>query len=85
MSKKVQSAARGVQRSAQDSAIENAADRVTQDTAGAAMVRGRALIDLPAHGLQCGEFGALPADAAERLAAGGAFDPLALAPADSET
>lgn len=41
-------------------------------------VRGRALIDLPAHGLKCGEFGTLPADVAQSLASAGEFDPKAV-------
>lgn len=41
-------------------------------------VRGRALIDLPAHGLKCGEFGALPAAVAQSLADAGEYDPKAV-------
>lgn len=41
-------------------------------------VRGRALIDLPAHGLKCGEFGTLPAAVAQSLADSGEFDPKAV-------
>lgn len=40
-------------------------------------VRGRALIDLPAHGLKCGEYGALPAAVAPAMIEAGAFDPQA--------
>lgn len=42
------------------------------------LVRGRALIDLPAHGIKCGEFGDLPAAVAQSLAAAGEFDPKAV-------
>jgi hypothetical protein len=41
-------------------------------------VRGRALVDLPAHSLKCGEFGDLPAAIAQSLAAAGEFDPKAV-------
>ncbi len=37
-------------------------------------VQGRALIDLPDHGLKCGEYGAIPADAADALVESGHFD-----------
>lgn len=37
-------------------------------------VRGRALVDLPAFGVGCGDFCDLPASAAASLAAGGQFD-----------
>lgn len=46
----------------------------TNDTGDAPQVRGRALIDLPAHGLKCGEFGELPGTAAAARAAAGEFD-----------
>ena len=42
------------------------------------LVRGRALVDLPAHSLKCGEFGDLPAAIAQSLAAAGEFDPKAV-------
>lgn len=48
---------------------ESAADERPQPT-----VRGRALIDIPAHDLKCGEFGSLPAPIAVALAADGQFD-----------
>ena len=35
---------------------------------------GRALIDLPAYGLQSGEYATLPSDVADALSAIGAFD-----------
>jgi hypothetical protein len=41
-------------------------------------VPGRALIDLPAYGLKCGEYGALPAAIAASLAFSGEFDPRAV-------
>jgi len=37
-------------------------------------VPGRALIDLPDHGLRCGEFGQIPPPAAQALCAAGHFD-----------
>ncbi len=37
-------------------------------------VRGRALVDLLAFGLACGEFGEIPIAAATSLIAGGQFD-----------
>lgn len=43
-------------------------------------VSGRALIDLPCHGLKCGEYGALPSSTAASLEHGGAFDTRAVAP-----
>lgn len=39
-----------------------------------ATVRGRALVDLPAFGVVCGDFCDLPASAAASLAAVGQFD-----------
>lgn len=41
-------------------------------------VAGRALIDIPEHGLKCGEFGALPEAAAKAFIESGAFDPKAV-------
>lgn len=43
-------------------------------------VSGRALIDIPAHGLKCGEYGTLPADVSAALQAAGEFDPNAVQP-----
>lgn len=37
-------------------------------------MKGRALIDLPAHELKCGEFGEIPDDIAAPLVADGYFD-----------
>lgn len=41
-------------------------------------MQGKALIDLPAHGLRCGEIGDIPDTEAERLTQDGAFDPRAV-------
>ena len=38
------------------------------------MVRGRALLDIPAHDLKCGEYGELPEQIAAALAIDGQFD-----------
>lgn len=43
-------------------------------------VSGRALVDIPAHGLKCGDYATIPADAAEALAAAGEFDTKATQP-----
>lgn len=43
-------------------------------------VSGRALIDIPAHDLKCGEYATLPADVAIALQAAGEFDPNAVQP-----
>ena len=45
-------------------------------------VHGRALVDLPAFSLMCGEFGHIPAADAGSLIAGGQFDDRA-APAEA--
>lgn len=42
---------------------------------------GRALVDIPAHGLKSGDYAEIPADAAEALVAAGDFDAGAPAPA----
>ena len=76
MSKKTQDAAT-VQTSA--STDEATADQVEQQTEQPLeKVRGRALVDLPAHGIKCGEFGDLPAAIAQSLEAAGEFDPWAV-------
>lgn len=87
MSKKTQDAA-AVQAPA--STDEATADQVEQQTEQpsaqdgttteqpAEQVRGRALVDLPAHGIKCGEFGNLPAAIAQSLEAAGEFDPWAV-------
>lgn len=41
-------------------------------------MKGKALIDLPAHGLRCGEIGDIPDAEAEQLTQDGAFDPRAV-------
>lgn len=41
-------------------------------------VTGRALVDIPDHGLLCGQYGSLPHDVAEGLIASGKFDPAAV-------
>lgn len=63
-------------------ATEAPADPPEQDIVAAEQppepVRGRALVDLPGHGLKCGEFGTLPAAVAQSLAEAGGFDPKAV-------
>lgn len=49
--------------------------RKKSDADQSADAQGRALIDLPDHGLKCGEYGAIPADAAGALVESGHFDP----------
>lgn len=62
----------------EDSAVTDAAAAATVETPPAAAaietVRGRALVDLPAFGLACGEFGEIPAPDADSLIVGGQFD-----------
>lgn len=41
-------------------------------------MKGRALIDLPAHGLKCGEYGELPKAVAGAYIKAGHFDPKAV-------
>jgi hypothetical protein len=41
-------------------------------------MKGRALIDLPAHGLKCGEYGDLPKAVASAYIKAGHFDPKAV-------
>lgn len=36
------------------------------------------MVDIPEHGLLCGEYGSLPAEAAPGLIAAGRFDPKAV-------
>lgn len=40
-------------------------------------IPGRALVDIPALGLCCGEFATLPAEVARQLSEAGEFDPAA--------
>lgn len=47
-------------------------------------MKGRALIDLPAHKLACGEYGEISDDIAAPLVADGAFDPKAAAQGEPE-
>lgn len=39
------------------------------------IIRGRVLVDVPAHDLKCGEFVDLPVGVAEQLRSSGQFDP----------
>jgi len=54
-----------------EGAVTPAVEVVVQQVAEKA---GRALIDLPAHGLLSGEYGAIPSETADALSAIGAFD-----------
>lgn len=60
--------------------VEGADDPAAENAAGAEQepVRGRALVDLPAYDLKCGEFGSLPYETARALWASGYFDPRAV-------
>lgn len=63
-------------------ASQHAADQGVGDVKDAEEkpVRGRALVDLPAYDLKCGEFGSLPYETARALWASGYFDPRAIEP-----
>jgi hypothetical protein len=65
---------------------EQAGDPPAGNAAGAGedLVHGRALIDLPLHGLRCGDFGEIPAAAAQQLTREGQFDPAAVAEATQD-
>ena len=87
MSKKTQDAATVQASASTDEATVDQVEQQTEQTSardGATTeqpleyVRGRALVDLPAHSLKCGEFGDLPAAIAQSLAAAGEFDPKAV-------
>lgn len=46
------------------------------------IMKGRILVDVPEHGLVCGEYADLPDDLAQQLEAGGRFDTQAPYPGD---
>lgn len=66
---------------AKPAVVQPAAEAVSAVQSGP-VVTGRALVDLPAHGLRCGEFGPVPADVAEAITAVGQFDPHAVREAE---
>lgn len=70
------------QATAEPTTSEQAGDPAAENAAGTEQepVRGRALVDLPAYDLKCGEFGSLPYETARALWATGYFDPRAIEP-----
>lgn len=70
------------QATAEPTTSDPAGDPAAENAAGAEQepVRGRALVDLPAYDLKCGEFGSLPYETARALWASGYFDPRAIEP-----
>lgn len=62
----------------QPTAEQPTAEQAADPGAAEESVRGLALVDLPAYGLKCGEFGSLPYETARALWAGGSFDPRAI-------
>lgn len=55
-----------------DQAADASVDQVP--AAVVPQVNGLALVDIPEHGLRCGEYAALPQAVADSLAAAGEFD-----------